>query len=191
MLILCCPTKAPLGVQMSDRRMSVRCDRQLSCFAMLIQLILYLFPYEGSLCLDWRRGTNGTGWGLFEGWVCSCLLHLSQMVRSISFMKVKVTFSIDIHKTPEIRQRGKLDSLYPVDYSNIIEIGGPFWKDNNNSRNMMLFFRQCWWNLSFLFQGFLDCFNIDTKKHRIIKGPKQAQFGYTVQQHVAAGGEKW
>uniref|UniRef100_A0A3Q3M2Y7 Integrin, alpha 11a n=1 Tax=Mastacembelus armatus TaxID=205130 RepID=A0A3Q3M2Y7_9TELE len=25
----------------------------------------------------------------------------------------------------------------------------------------------------------------------IIKGPKQAQFGYTVQQHVAAGGEKW
>uniref|UniRef100_A0A3P8VP66 Integrin, alpha 11a n=1 Tax=Cynoglossus semilaevis TaxID=244447 RepID=A0A3P8VP66_CYNSE len=38
---------------------------------------------------------------------------------------------------------------------------------------------------------FNDCFNIDTKKHRIIKGPKQAQFGYTVQQHVAAGGEKW
>uniref|UniRef100_A0A8D3C9U4 Integrin, alpha 11a n=1 Tax=Scophthalmus maximus TaxID=52904 RepID=A0A8D3C9U4_SCOMX len=38
---------------------------------------------------------------------------------------------------------------------------------------------------------FHDCFNIDTKKHRIIKGPKQAQFGYTVQQHVAAGGEKW
>uniref|UniRef100_A0A8D3EE35 Integrin, alpha 11a n=1 Tax=Scophthalmus maximus TaxID=52904 RepID=A0A8D3EE35_SCOMX len=29
------------------------------------------------------------------------------------------------------------------------------------------------------------------RKHRIIKGPKQAQFGYTVQQHVAAGGEKW
>lgn len=39
--------------------------------------------------------------------------------------------------------------------------------------------------------GFHDCFNIDTKKPRIIKGPKQAQFGYTVQQHVAAGGEKW
>ncbi|KAF7649229.1 hypothetical protein LDENG_00144830 [Lucifuga dentata] len=39
--------------------------------------------------------------------------------------------------------------------------------------------------------GFHDCFNIDTKKHRIIKGPKQAQFGYTVQQHVAAGREKW
>uniref|UniRef100_A0AAQ5XF72 VWFA domain-containing protein n=1 Tax=Amphiprion ocellaris TaxID=80972 RepID=A0AAQ5XF72_AMPOC len=39
--------------------------------------------------------------------------------------------------------------------------------------------------------GFFDCFNIDTKRHRIIKGPKQAQFAYTVQQHVAAGGEKW
>uniref|UniRef100_A0A673XCW1 Integrin, alpha 11a n=1 Tax=Salmo trutta TaxID=8032 RepID=A0A673XCW1_SALTR len=35
-----------------------------------------------------------------------------------------------------------------------------------------------------------DGFNIDTKNHRIIKGPKQAQFGYTVQQHVA-GGQKW
>ncbi|XP_071771799.1 integrin alpha-11a [Centroberyx gerrardi] len=39
--------------------------------------------------------------------------------------------------------------------------------------------------------GFHDCFNIDTKNYRVIKGPKQAQFGYTVQQHVAAGGEKW
>ncbi|XP_051919013.1 integrin alpha-11a isoform X1 [Hippocampus zosterae] len=39
--------------------------------------------------------------------------------------------------------------------------------------------------------GCHDCFNIDTTKHRIIKGPKQAQFGYTVQQHVASGGEKW
>ncbi|KAM9409913.1 integrin alpha-11a [Pholidichthys leucotaenia] len=39
--------------------------------------------------------------------------------------------------------------------------------------------------------GIHDCFNIDTKRHRIIKGPKQAQFGYTVQQHLAAGGEKW
>ncbi|XP_031704505.1 integrin alpha-11a [Anarrhichthys ocellatus] len=39
--------------------------------------------------------------------------------------------------------------------------------------------------------SFHDCFNIDTKNPRIIKGPKQAQFGYTVQQHVAAGGEKW
>uniref|UniRef100_A0A8C9YU80 Integrin, alpha 11a n=1 Tax=Sander lucioperca TaxID=283035 RepID=A0A8C9YU80_SANLU len=38
---------------------------------------------------------------------------------------------------------------------------------------------------------FHHCFNIDTKNPRIIKGPKQAQFGYTVQQHVAAGGEKW
>uniref|UniRef100_A0A3B5MT66 Integrin, alpha 11a n=1 Tax=Xiphophorus couchianus TaxID=32473 RepID=A0A3B5MT66_9TELE len=47
-------------------------------------------------------------------------------------------------------------------------------------------------NLFFsLFQGFHDCFNIDTKKPRIIKGPKQTQFGYTIQQHVAAGGEKW
>lgn len=45
--------------------------------------------------------------------------------------------------------------------------------------------------MSFHFQGFYDCFNIDTKTHRIIKGPKQAQFGYTVQQHVGAGGEKW
>uniref|UniRef100_A0A8C7HB42 Integrin, alpha 11a n=1 Tax=Oncorhynchus kisutch TaxID=8019 RepID=A0A8C7HB42_ONCKI len=35
-----------------------------------------------------------------------------------------------------------------------------------------------------------DGFNIHTKNHRIIKGPKQAQFGYTVQQHVA-GGQKW
>ncbi|KAK5915659.1 hypothetical protein CesoFtcFv8_001229 [Champsocephalus esox] len=43
----------------------------------------------------------------------------------------------------------------------------------------------------FVFLGIHDCFNIDTKNPRIIKGPKQAQFGYTVQQHVAAGGEKW
>uniref|UniRef100_A0AAY4DYV6 VWFA domain-containing protein n=1 Tax=Denticeps clupeoides TaxID=299321 RepID=A0AAY4DYV6_9TELE len=35
-----------------------------------------------------------------------------------------------------------------------------------------------------------ECFNIDTKNHKIIKGSKQAQFGYTVQQHVA-GGQKW
>uniref|UniRef100_A0A3P8RUP3 Integrin, alpha 11a n=1 Tax=Amphiprion percula TaxID=161767 RepID=A0A3P8RUP3_AMPPE len=49
----------------------------------------------------------------------------------------------------------------------------------------------CTCALPFLFLGFFDCFNIDTKRHRIIKGPKQAQFGYTVQQHVAAGGEKW
>uniref|UniRef100_A0A7N8Y150 Integrin, alpha 11a n=1 Tax=Mastacembelus armatus TaxID=205130 RepID=A0A7N8Y150_9TELE len=44
----------------------------------------------------------------------------------------------------------------------------------------------------FSYEGrYHDCFNVDTKKHKIIKGPKQAQFGYTVQQHVAAGGEKW
>uniref|UniRef100_A0A3Q2ZCJ4 Integrin, alpha 11a n=1 Tax=Kryptolebias marmoratus TaxID=37003 RepID=A0A3Q2ZCJ4_KRYMA len=41
------------------------------------------------------------------------------------------------------------------------------------------------------YEGLHDCFNIDTKKPQIIKGPKQVQFGYTVQQHVAAGGEKW
>lgn len=41
-----------------------------------------------------------------------------------------------------------------------------------------------------LIPGLLDCFNIDTKNHKIIKGSKQAQFGYTVQQHVA-GGQKW
>uniref|UniRef100_A0AAR2M4R8 VWFA domain-containing protein n=1 Tax=Pygocentrus nattereri TaxID=42514 RepID=A0AAR2M4R8_PYGNA len=40
------------------------------------------------------------------------------------------------------------------------------------------------------FAGLHDCFNIDTKNHRIIKGPKQTQFGYTVQQHTA-GGQKW
>uniref|UniRef100_A0A8C1MS60 Integrin, alpha 11a n=1 Tax=Cyprinus carpio TaxID=7962 RepID=A0A8C1MS60_CYPCA len=34
------------------------------------------------------------------------------------------------------------------------------------------------------------CFNIDTRNHRIIKGPRQTQFGYTVQQHMA-GGQKW
>uniref|UniRef100_A0AAQ4NSR9 Integrin, alpha 11a n=1 Tax=Gasterosteus aculeatus aculeatus TaxID=481459 RepID=A0AAQ4NSR9_GASAC len=44
-----------------------------------------------------------------------------------------------------------------------------------------------WWT----WLSFHDCFNIDTKNFRIIKGPKQAQFGYTVQQHIAAGGEKW
>ncbi len=41
-----------------------------------------------------------------------------------------------------------------------------------------------------LFTGFHDCFNIDTRNHRIIKGPRQTQFGYTVQQHMA-GGQKW
>uniref|UniRef100_A0A8C5BGX0 Integrin, alpha 11a n=1 Tax=Gadus morhua TaxID=8049 RepID=A0A8C5BGX0_GADMO len=43
----------------------------------------------------------------------------------------------------------------------------------------------------FFLLGFHDCFNIDIKNYRIIKGPKQAQFGYTVQQHTSAGGEKW
>uniref|UniRef100_A0A8C1MTX5 Integrin, alpha 11a n=1 Tax=Cyprinus carpio TaxID=7962 RepID=A0A8C1MTX5_CYPCA len=38
--------------------------------------------------------------------------------------------------------------------------------------------------------GFHVCFNIDTRNHRIIKGPRQTQFGYTVQQHMA-GGQKW
>uniref|UniRef100_A0AAY4DYY4 VWFA domain-containing protein n=1 Tax=Denticeps clupeoides TaxID=299321 RepID=A0AAY4DYY4_9TELE len=41
-----------------------------------------------------------------------------------------------------------------------------------------------------LFVWLHECFNIDTKNHKIIKGSKQAQFGYTVQQHVA-GGQKW
>ncbi|XP_075875483.1 integrin alpha-11a [Nelusetta ayraudi] len=44
----------------------------------------------------------------------------------------------------------------------------------------------CWQHM-----GSFDCSIIDTKTPRIIKGPKQAQFGYTVQQHVGAGGEKW
>uniref|UniRef100_A0A673X3X3 Integrin, alpha 11a n=1 Tax=Salmo trutta TaxID=8032 RepID=A0A673X3X3_SALTR len=46
------------------------------------------------------------------------------------------------------------------------------------------------WICCSLLPGLHDGFNIDTKNHRIIKGPKQAQFGYTVQQHVA-GGQKW
>uniref|UniRef100_A0A8C8JBZ8 VWFA domain-containing protein n=1 Tax=Oncorhynchus tshawytscha TaxID=74940 RepID=A0A8C8JBZ8_ONCTS len=36
----------------------------------------------------------------------------------------------------------------------------------------------------------LQCFNFDTKKYKIIEGSKEAQFGYTVQQHEA-GGQKW
>uniref|UniRef100_A0A8C7JWJ9 Integrin subunit alpha 11 n=1 Tax=Oncorhynchus kisutch TaxID=8019 RepID=A0A8C7JWJ9_ONCKI len=35
-----------------------------------------------------------------------------------------------------------------------------------------------------------QCFNFDTKKYKIIEGSKEAQFGYTVQQHEA-GGQKW
>ncbi|TRY55695.1 hypothetical protein DNTS_010275 [Danionella cerebrum] len=46
------------------------------------------------------------------------------------------------------------------------------------------------WVLWSVMPEFHDCFNIDTRKPRIIKGPRQTQFGYTVQQHVA-GGEKW
>ncbi|XP_036819735.1 integrin alpha-11 isoform X1 [Oncorhynchus mykiss] len=46
------------------------------------------------------------------------------------------------------------------------------------------------WICCSLLPGLHDGFNIHTKNHRIIKGPKQAQFGYTVQQHVA-GGQKW
>ncbi|XP_064168398.1 integrin alpha-11 isoform X2 [Anguilla rostrata] len=38
--------------------------------------------------------------------------------------------------------------------------------------------------------GLCDCFNIDTKHPKIIQGSVDAQFGYTVQQHVA-GGQKW
>ncbi|XP_062845604.1 integrin alpha-11a [Trichomycterus rosablanca] len=41
-----------------------------------------------------------------------------------------------------------------------------------------------------MLSGLHECFNIDTTSHRVIKGPKQAQFGYTVQQHTA-GGQKW
>ncbi|KAG9341195.1 hypothetical protein JZ751_019634 [Albula glossodonta] len=37
---------------------------------------------------------------------------------------------------------------------------------------------------------FGNCFNIDTKNHKIIYGSTEAQFGYTVQQHTA-GGQKW
>uniref|UniRef100_A0A8B9GPW7 Integrin subunit alpha 11 n=1 Tax=Astyanax mexicanus TaxID=7994 RepID=A0A8B9GPW7_ASTMX len=42
----------------------------------------------------------------------------------------------------------------------------------------------------FLFPGNRDCFSIDTKNAQIIRGPKEAQFGYTVQQHEALG-QKW
>ncbi|KAI4887714.1 hypothetical protein NFI96_026551 [Prochilodus magdalenae] len=35
-----------------------------------------------------------------------------------------------------------------------------------------------------------DCFSVDTKNPQIIQGPKEAQFGYTVQQHEALG-QKW
>ncbi|XP_062858941.1 integrin alpha-11 [Trichomycterus rosablanca] len=42
----------------------------------------------------------------------------------------------------------------------------------------------------FLLPGSQDCFSIDTKKAQIIQGPKEVQFGYTVQQHEALG-QKW
>uniref|UniRef100_A0A8B9GSP2 Integrin subunit alpha 11 n=1 Tax=Astyanax mexicanus TaxID=7994 RepID=A0A8B9GSP2_ASTMX len=42
----------------------------------------------------------------------------------------------------------------------------------------------------YLFKGNRDCFSIDTKNAQIIRGPKEAQFGYTVQQHEALG-QKW
>ncbi|KAJ8417182.1 hypothetical protein AAFF_G00284090 [Aldrovandia affinis] len=45
------------------------------------------------------------------------------------------------------------------------------------------------WTCSLL-TGLCDCFNIDTKNHKIIYGSIDAQFGYTVQQHMA-GGQKW
>ncbi|XP_067235336.1 integrin alpha-11 isoform X2 [Chanodichthys erythropterus] len=41
-----------------------------------------------------------------------------------------------------------------------------------------------------LLPGPRTCFNIDTRHARIIKGSKEAQFGYTVQQHEADG-RKW
>ncbi|XP_066557311.1 integrin alpha-11 [Amia ocellicauda] len=45
------------------------------------------------------------------------------------------------------------------------------------------------WTCSLL-PGGSDSFNIDTKHPRIIEGSREAQFGYTVQQHEAAG-QKW
>uniref|UniRef100_A0A8D0F4F1 Integrin subunit alpha 11 n=1 Tax=Strix occidentalis caurina TaxID=311401 RepID=A0A8D0F4F1_STROC len=43
---------------------------------------------------------------------------------------------------------------------------------------------------SFLYPGFSDTFNIDTRRPKIIAGSKEAYFGYTVQQHDI-GGKKW
>ncbi|XP_012999476.1 integrin alpha-11 isoform X3 [Cavia porcellus] len=45
------------------------------------------------------------------------------------------------------------------------------------------------WALS-LWPGFTDTFNMDTRRPRVILGPKAAFFGYTVQQHDI-GGKKW
>ncbi|KAM6973594.1 integrin alpha-11 [Aplochiton taeniatus] len=45
------------------------------------------------------------------------------------------------------------------------------------------------WTCSLL-PGLQHCFNFDTKTSKIIEGSREAQFGYTVQQHEA-GGQKW
>ncbi|XP_060742734.1 integrin alpha-11 [Tachysurus vachellii] len=45
-------------------------------------------------------------------------------------------------------------------------------------------------SICFLLPGSRNCFSIDTKKAQIISGPKETQFGYTVQQHEALG-QKW
>ncbi|XP_014445245.1 integrin alpha-11 [Tupaia chinensis] len=45
------------------------------------------------------------------------------------------------------------------------------------------------WALSLL-PGFTDTFNMDTRKPRVIAGPRTAFFGYTVQQHDISG-QKW
>uniref|UniRef100_A0A4W5QIK9 Integrin subunit alpha 11 n=1 Tax=Hucho hucho TaxID=62062 RepID=A0A4W5QIK9_9TELE len=54
----------------------------------------------------------------------------------------------------------------------------PYWKPEVGG---------AWANLS---NRLRHCFNFDTKKYKIIEGSKEAQFGYTVQQHEA-GGQKW
>ncbi|XP_053338716.1 integrin alpha-11 isoform X2 [Clarias gariepinus] len=45
-------------------------------------------------------------------------------------------------------------------------------------------------SICFLLPGSKNCFSIDTKNAQIIQGPKETQFGYTVQQHEALG-QKW
>ncbi|XP_056307282.1 integrin alpha-11 [Danio aesculapii] len=44
--------------------------------------------------------------------------------------------------------------------------------------------------VSVLMPGPRTCFNIDTRRAKVIKGSREAQFGYTVQQHEADG-QKW
>uniref|UniRef100_A0A8C1UIU7 Integrin, alpha 11b n=1 Tax=Cyprinus carpio TaxID=7962 RepID=A0A8C1UIU7_CYPCA len=51
-------------------------------------------------------------------------------------------------------------------------------------------FYQCLLICLGLFSGRRTCFNIDTRHAKIIEGSKEAQFGYTVQQHEADG-QKW